>query len=915
MDQTHPKVVEGTLQVKLKFSVVVPLFKVEEYIQDLLDSFALQESGGYEIEYIFIDDGSPDASGDIVEEWISKSSLPAYLIRQENQGVSAARNAGIEAATGNWITFPDSDDFVDRSYFKNVAEFIGKTSKDEVTIIAANIVRYFDEGKFFKNSHALRFKFAKGNAVVDIEQNPEFIQLSAPTTFYRTDELKSSGIRFRVGLHASEDALFTSEVLLNAENPKMGVVRDSRYFYRKRASETSAVDGFRNDPNSYFERFEKGYLSLIDSAITSRGFLPRWLTSLILYEYRWLFLYETNLKSKAVVLSRLEKALFIDLTRKILSSIKPGQIEDYRVTPMQYETRLLLQALAGEKFPKQAVFLDGYDPDLEFSKITYWYTDELPAETISCYGRPVQVVNAKTQSLDYFGQSVLKKRILWVEPSSQLEIEINGESMPISHRLPPLRTFQRTRQAIQAQFGVDLTASFRVVKLSTSGRSKVLAALAPMGVESQKDVGLRAIRSARRRLGVQRRTILEKKSQRDNADLRKKLTKASKSAEAKRNYADAWLLMDRVDAGGDSAEHLYRYIKSSKPEINVWFALHRDSRDWNRLQSEGFKLIDYGSFEFKLALSFAKNLVSSHADIEMTEPVPQDAYPQKRKPWKFVFLQHGVIQSDLSGWLNQKDIDLFITTTRDEYESIAGDDTPYKYSAKDTALTGLPRHDNLLKLAATIGSDKKYILISPTWRHFLVKPKVIGSGERAAASDFYESDFYLSWMSLLTDQRLIDLAARNGLEIAFLPHPNLEEAMAEVSLDSRIKRMSYRHGQIQELFAQSAVLITDYSSIAFDLAYIDAEIHYFQFDKEDMFGGKHTMSEGYYDHEIDGFGPVHGSVDSILDGGEVALLGISDQRKDIYADRVRKTFAFHDSGASERVVAAVEKLRKPSKTA
>lgn len=901
--------------MRVSFSVVVPLFKVEEYIQDLLDSFSLQEAGAYEVEYIFVDDGSPDASGDIVEQWISKSSLNAQLIRQANQGVSAARNAGIQAATGNWITFPDSDDFVDRAYFKNVAEFISKTSKDDVTIIAANIVRYFDDGRYFKNSHALRFKFAKGNAVVDIEQNPDFIQLSAPTTFYRTDDLKASGIRFRVGLHASEDALFTSEVLLNVENPKLGVVRDSRYFYRKRASENSAVDGFRKDPNSYFERFEKGYLSLINSAIDSKGYLPRWLTSLILYEYRWLFLYETNIKSKAVVLSDTEKERFIQLTQSILSSIKPGQIEDYRVTPMQYETRLLLQALAGGNFPSQTVFVNDYDPDLKLSKITYWFTGEVPAEVVSCYGKPLQITYAKTQSLDYFGQSILKKRIIWVEAREQLEVEIDGRSMPISVGLPPLRTFQLTRQATKEEFNFATTDSFRLVKLSTAGQNRILKALAPMGIESQKDVGTRALRSARRRLGKQRRTLLKKKANLANADLRKKLVEARKSPAAKKNYADAWVLMDRVDAGGDSAEHLYRYIKSSKPEINAWFALNRDSRDWNRLQSEGFKLIDYGSFEFKLALSFAKNLVSSHADIEMTEPIPQDVYPQKRKPWKFVFLQHGVIQSDLSGWLNQKDIDLFVTTTRDEYDSIAGDNTPYKYSAKDTALTGLPRHDNLLKLAATVGSDKRYILISPTWRHFLVKPKVIGSGERAAASDFYESDFYLAWMSLLTDQRLIDRAAAKGLEIAFLPHPNLEEAMAEVSLDPRIKRMSYRNGQIQELFAQSAVLITDYSSIAFDLAYVDAEIHYFQFDKEDMFGGKHTMSQGYYDHEIDGFGPVHESVDSILDGGEVGLLGISGQRKDIYADRVRKTFAFHDSGASERVVAAVEKLRKPSKTA
>lgn len=891
------------------FSVVVPLFKVEEYIQDLLDSFSKQEPGGYSIEYIFIDDGSPDRSGDIVEQWILHSNSDAQLVRQENQGVSAARNRGIELARGNWITFPDSDDFLDTAYFKNVAQFLHAPGGDDATIIAANIVRYFDKGRIFKNSHALRFKFAQGNAVVDLDQNPNFIQLSAPTTFYRTAELRTSGVRFQVGLHASEDALFTSQVLLGTPYPKLGVVANARYFYRKRASEDSAVDTFKQDANTYFERFEAGYEPLIQQAIQTMDHVPRWLVSLILYEYRWLFLYETKLKSKATVLSKSQQSEFIALTQRILANITPGQIEDYRVTPMQYESRLVLQALAGETFPNQGVRVVALDSTRNLVKVTYWFTGEPPVEQIRSYGQVSATRYAKTRTLDYFGQTALRERILWVDSANQLEVLLDGQPVRISYGLPALRTFQVTEQSLRQRFGIATPSSFRKIKVDVSTIARRLAVLKPMGIETNKDVAVRGANSLKRRAGGVYRKAQKRNQSRKNSVLRTQLLETAKNPETKMKFKDAWVLMDRVDVGGDSAEHLYRYLNTERPEINAWFALNRSSKDWERLAQEGFKLLEYGGPDFQTALVLSQNLISTHADIEMTEPMPESVYPGKKKPWKFIFLQHGVIQSDLSGWLNQKEIDLFITTTRDEYESIAGDNTPYIFSAKDTVLTGLPRHDRLVEMVRTRQGSAKYLLISPTWRHFLVQPKVIGSGEREAADSFYESDFFRNWNQVLTDPRLFEIAERAGLQVAFLPHPNLEAAMATIPMDPRIKKLTYREGDVQSVFANTGVLITDYSSIAFDLALAGAEVHYFQFDRKDMYGGKHTMAPGYYDHEIHGFGPVHQTSESLLEAGDTSVCNLSETLRGKYADRVEAAFVFRNGGASERIVKAIEGLR------
>ena len=81
---------------------------------------------------------------------------------------------------------------------------------------------------------------------------------------------------------------------------------------------------------------------------------------------------------------------------------------------------------------------------------------------------------------------------------------------------------------------------------------------------------------------------------------------------------------------------------------------------------------------------------------------------------KFIFLQHGVIQNDLSDWLNRynKNISLFVTTTNQEYQSILT--YPYYYDEKVVKKTGLPRYDLLYH------NEKKYITIMPTWRAYLV---------------------------------------------------------------------------------------------------------------------------------------------------------------------------------------------------
>jgi hypothetical protein len=380
----------------------------------------------------------------------------------------------------------------------------------------------------------------------------------------------------------------------------------------------------------------------------------------------------------------------------------------------------------------------------------------------------------------------------------------------------------------------------------------------------------------------------------------------------RKQFADAWVLMDRDTAAQDNAEHLYRHLRTAHPEINAWFALNRDSIDWDRLAAEGFRLLEHGSPRHKLALLNCRHLISSHADGYVVKPLNTKRYGHHT--WKFSFLQHGVIKDDLSTWLNPKQLDLFLTSTRDEYESIAGDGTRYRFCSLETALTGLPRHDRLLRLGRAAGpDDRRTLVFMPTWRLNLVGERSKSGNARARVEGFWETDFIRSWRAVMESERLRKAADAHGVGIVMVLHPNMEEYRAESPLPPEVSVQRFCDVDIQELLAGAVALVTDFSSLAFDAAYIDRPVVYYQFDAEDFYGN-HVYTRGYWNYPEHGFGPVCNDADSALDA-IVALLENGGTAEPEYARRMAETFEFRDGGCCERTVQRIRALERPATAA
>jgi CDP-glycerol glycerophosphotransferase (TagB/SpsB family) len=303
-------------------------------------------------------------------------------------------------------------------------------------------------------------------------------------------------------------------------------------------------------------------------------------------------------------------------------------------------------------------------------------------------------------------------------------------------------------------------------------------------------------------------------------------------------------------------------------------------------------------------------LVSSHVDLAVARP-PQVTRIDPEPGWKLAFLQHGVIKDDLSRWLNRRELELFVVSTAAELESVAGDGTAYRFGAKEVALTGLPRFDRLLaKGRAMPESARDLVIVAPTWRSWLTLPLAAGSQRREIDAAFWESAYIRSWTSLLRSSAIEGALRERGWRLGFMPHPNLQGMLGRLDLPAHVEPLAFAGTDVQELYARCALMITDYSSVAFNTAYLDRPAVYFQFDRDTTSGGAHVGRQGYFDYERDGFGPVATTL-AEAEGVIVAAIERGPRPTPEYQARIDAAFPVRDGQACARVVEAIEARSRP----
>lgn len=201
------------------------------------------------------------------------------------------------------------------------------------------------------------------------------------------------------------------------------------------------------------------------------------------------------------------------------------------------------------------------------------------------------------------------------------------------------------------------------------------------------------------------------------------------------------------------------------------------------------------------------------------------------------------------------------------------------------------------------------MLIAPTWRSHLLLPQQFGH-RRALAMDLQTSLFMVGWRRLLDHPGLLEAAEKHDLRLAFLAHPHLQDHVRAEHVPAHVEVYSMLKDDIQGLLAQTRLFITDYSSTAFDAAYLQIPLVYYQFDAEDFFCGRHTVRAGDYSYTDDVFGPVVDEpAQAVAAVGELLVPG--SEVLNTYRRRMEAAFPFRDGRCSERVYEAIRQSEIP----
>lgn len=186
-----------------ELSIIVPVYKVELYLRRCIDSILAQTFRDFEL--ILIDDGSPDNCGAICDEYAAKDSR-IIVIHQENQGVSAARNAGLDIACGTYLGFVDSDDWIEPEMYETM---INTAKEKQVDVVVCGIAYRADDGQYIRSDLIGNKRCSNEELLAALYGKPNPTGGGVVNKLFR--RWSASSVRFHPEISMAEDWIYLFE--------------------------------------------------------------------------------------------------------------------------------------------------------------------------------------------------------------------------------------------------------------------------------------------------------------------------------------------------------------------------------------------------------------------------------------------------------------------------------------------------------------------------------------------------------------------------------------------------------------------------------------------------------------------------------------------------------------------------------
>ena len=352
-----------------------------------------------------------------------------------------------------------------------------------------------------------------------------------------------------------------------------------------------------------------------------------------------------------------------------------------------------------------------------------------------------------------------------------------------------------------------------------------------------------------------------------------------------------WITFDKLYKGGDCGEYFYKYMLTRRKEgITPLYVIRKDAADYERLRKEGLKPSVYRSLTQRLSYLHADMIFATHSSVHSFCGFSkwEIRFLQDRLKAVNTCIQHGLSVQDLTADSHRvlNNNKRYYCASHCEIENLSRPE--YDYPEEVLKLTGIPRYDGL------VNDDRKQILITPTWRSYIAVQSVMGTA-RGYNPEFKNTEYYRIFQELLENRTLSETAQKTGYKVIYLLHPVISAQKKDFRTSDGVELVSAMEVSYEELLTQSSLMVTDYSGVQFDFAYMRKPVVYFHPPKLPP-----HYEDGGFDYETQGFGEICTETEELVQN-LCRYMESGCELTEFYRARQDAFFAFSDHENCRRI--------------